>query len=301
MFSATLKMSKSQSLEEIKVGVDLLCLDIENLQDGDKIAAVKHIEASVRILKLGSSLAFQLPSPAKRRRLDNAETQPRAVKTGPGASQRKFQRKFQNLYNGLVPVCDQCGDTFPTLASLDAHSKKNHQTNNVATEVEILKTEIRKETKENTRNSRTKKDERKLNSSKSTKKMVQRYQCDFCDKKFGKKDSLQRHTVCHTSKYECDRCKHRFSEERKLRKHLLNKENCQKYLVKNDEIADISYVESEKVEEKKSVVKTETVVEKNIVKETKGFKCVPCSVDFSKQYNLSRHQKRVHKLNLVEA
>ena len=51
-------MSESRSLEEIKVEMDLLCLEIENLQDSDKIAAVKHIEDSLRVIKLGSSLAF---------------------------------------------------------------------------------------------------------------------------------------------------------------------------------------------------------------------------------------------------
>ena len=281
--------------------MDLLCLDIENLQDVDKIAAVKHIEDSIRVIKPGRSLAFKLQSPAKRRKVDVAEIQPIQVKTKPEASQ--VQRKFQNVYNGLVPTCDQCGDTFPTLVTLDTHVTKNHQTNNASIKVETLKTEIKKETKENMQNSMTKNNERKLKSSKSTKKMrTERYQCDFCDKKFAKKRLVERHSVCHTSKFKCERCKHNFSEQRKLRKHLLNKENCQKYLVKNDEMADVSSVKAEKVEEKKTL-------EKKIVKDTEGFKCVPCDVAFSKQYNLSRHQKREsHKLktnlsdiSLVEA
>ena len=292
-------MSQSRSLEEIKVEMDLLCLDIENLQDVDKIAAVKHIEDSIRVLKPGRSLAFKLQSPAKRRKVDVAETQPIQVKTKPEASQVK--RKFQNVYNGLVPTCDQCGDTFPTLVTLDTHITKNHLTNNASTKVETLKTEMKKEIKENTQNSLTKNDERKLKSSKSTKKIKdKRYQCDFCDKKFGKKDNLQRHSVCHTSKYECERCKHKFSEQRKLSKHSLNKENCQKYLVENGEMADISSVKPAKVEEKNTEEKKteeKKTEEKKIVKDTEGFKCVPCDVAFSKQYNLSRHQKREsHKL-----
>ena len=270
-------MPESRSLEEIKVEMDLLCLDIENLQDGDKIAAVKHIEDSLGVIKIGSSLAFQLQSPAKRAKVEIVEAQPTQMKTEPEASE--VQRKFQNLYNGLVPTCDQCGATFPTLTTLDTHITRNHQTNKAA------KTEVKKETKENTRLSMTKKDEKKLSRSKSTKPADKRYQCEFCDKDFGKKRHVERHAVGHTSKFKCERCKHRFAEERKLRKHLLNKENCQKYLGKNDEMADISSI------------KTETKVEKKIVKETEGFKCVPCDVSFSKQYNLSRHERREsHKL-----
>ena len=84
---------------------------------------------------------------------------------------------------------------------------------------------------------------------------------------------------------------------------MLNKENCQKYLVKNDEMADVSSVKAEKVEEKKTLEKKteeKKTLEKKIVKDIEGF---------SKQYNLSRHQKREsHKLktnlsdiSLVEA
>ena len=280
--------------------MDLLCLDIENLKDSDKIAAVKHIEDSLRVIKLGSSLVFQLGSPAKREKVDTDEAQSIVMKTEPVA--KEVERKFQNLYNGLVPTCDQCGHTFPTLATLDTHIKRNHQPSNVSTKVETLKTEIKKEPREN---SESKNVERKLNNSTKSEKPVDgRYQCDYCEKNFGKKDSLLQHKICHTGKYECERCKHGFSEQRKLSKHLMNKENCQKYLGKNEEI---SSVKTEKVVEKKIVEKK--VVEKKIVKEAEGFKCVPCNVAFSKQYNLSRHQKREsHKLqtnrsdtSLVEA
>ena len=252
--------------------MDLLCLDIENLQDSDKIAAVKHIEESLHVVKLGSSLAFQPQSPAKREKVDEAQSI--VTKTKAVAK----ERKFQNLYNGLVPTCDKCRDTFPTLATLDTHMKRNHQPSNVSTRVENQKTEIKKETRKSP-------ESKNDHSSKSTQPVNERYQCDFCDKNFGKRDSLLQHKICHTGKYECERCKHGFSEQRKLSKHLMKKENCQKFLGKNEEMVDMSSV------------KTEKVIEKKIIKETEGFKCVPCDVAFSKQYNLSRHQRRKsHKL-----
>ena len=218
-------MKMSRSLEEIKVEMDLLCLDIENLQDGDKIVAVKHIEDSIRVIKLGSSLAFQLSSPVKRKKVDIEQTQS-IMKT----EATEVPRKFQNLYNGLVPTCDQCRDTFPTLATLDSHITKIHQQSNPSTKLETLKTEIKNGTSRESspRSSQTKNGERNLQSN--SRVAVKGFQCDFCDKTFGKKDSLNQHKICHTSKYECERCKHRFSEQRKLSKHLTNAENCKKYL-----------------------------------------------------------------------
>ena len=78
-FSTLMKMSGSRSLEEIKVEMDLLCLDIENLQDGDKIAAVKHIEDSLRVIKLGSSIVFQQQSHAKREKVDIDEDEAQSI------------------------------------------------------------------------------------------------------------------------------------------------------------------------------------------------------------------------------
>ena len=264
--------------------MDLLCLDIENLQDGDKIAVVKHIEDSLRVIKLGSSLVFQQQSQAKREKVDIDEDEAQSIEMK--TEENEVGRKFQNLYNGLVPTCEKCGDTFPTLATLDIHIKRNHEIKDVSTKVETTKTEITKETRENSpRNSKPKNEE----SPKSAKPLDERFHCEVCDKSFGKRDSLLQHRICHTRKYECERCKHGFSEQRKLSKHLMNKENCQKYLVKNP----ISSVKTTKN------VPEHQIVEKKIVKKTEGFKCFPCDIAFSKQYNLSRHQKKEsHKLKL---
>ena len=279
--------------------MDLLCLDIENLQDGDKIAAVKHFEDSLRVIKLGSSLVFQQQSQAKGEKVDIDEDEAQSIEMK--TEENKVRRKFQNLYNGLVPTCEKCGDTFPTLATLDIHIKRNHETKDVSTtKVETTKTEITKETRENSpRNSKTENDERKLTKCpKSAKPLDERFQCEVCDKSFGKRDSLLQHRICHTRKYECERCKHGFSEQRKLSKHLMNKENCQKYLVKKDAVDHMSSVKTTK-----NLLEYQ-IIDKKIEKNTEGFKCFPCDIAFSKQYNLSRHQKKEsHKLktSLIEA
>ena len=240
-------MSCPRSLEEIKVEFDLVCLDIESLDDREKVIAINHLEESLNILKLGNSLK---PEPAE--------------VGGP-------KRKFQNLYNGLVPTCEVCDMKFPTLGSLDNHMTKSHQSLPPSQKPKKSRVDVKMES---------------LSAMKSSIKREntagdETYQCG---------DRLTPDRVAHTSKYQCDRCKHRFSEQRKLRNHLKNKENCKKFLrtqkdtqLTEDQDFDKS-VKQEKTEEKNS-----------------DLKCVPCDVTFTHKKNLSRHKMRQSHQSKINA
>ena len=200
-------MSNGRSLEEINLDLDLLCLDIENLNDRDKIVAVHHLEESLRVLKLGSSLPFDKPVGGNR--------QSEAVKP------EGVVRKFQNVYNGLVPTCDKCGLTFPSLGSLDSHGSQCQH---------VARQEVKMENFSQKRSESPSKRKKQNDATKERTAEEKTYQCSDCEKKFSKKDSLTWHRVSHTTKYQCPNCCHTFSEQRKLNRHLTNKENCKKYL-----------------------------------------------------------------------
>ena len=243
-------MSCPRSLEEIKVEFDLVCLDIESLDDKEKVIAINHLEESLNILKLGNPL-----------KLEPAEVE------GP-------KRKFQNLYNGLVPTCEVCDIKFPTLGSLDNHMTKSHQSLPSSQKPKKSRVDVKIEglsamkgepsiKRENTAGDET------------------YQQCG---------DRLTPDRVTHTSKLECDRCKHRFSEQRKLRNHLKNKENCKKFLTtQKDKQLTEDQVFDKSVKEKKAD-------EKN-----SDLKCVPCDVTFTHKKNLSRHKMRQSHQSKINA
>ena len=127
-------MSHARSLEEIKVDLDLICLDIENLDDRDKITAVNHLQEGLSVLKLGSSLNFDNPLSAGREKNGRCISEEVKVKSEPAVEGPGDRLSVQNTYNGLVPTCEECGHVFPTLGTLDTHITNSHQQPSVKVE-----------------------------------------------------------------------------------------------------------------------------------------------------------------------
>jgi len=113
------KMMADQ-LKEMKIRIEMIALDIENLEGDQRVQAVKHLEESLEVLKLGSFQQFGEP---------HIKTETLELKKE-GLAETNLvpvdSLSYPNLYNGLVPTCSECQQTFPTLGLLDTHMKKLH-------------------------------------------------------------------------------------------------------------------------------------------------------------------------------
>ena len=107
-------------MKEMKIRIEMIAFDIENLDGDQKAQAVKHLEESLDVLKLGSFQQFQRADikteTPEFKKEDLAETEPDPQQV----------LSYPSLYNGLVPTCSECHQTFPTLGTLDTHMKKLH-------------------------------------------------------------------------------------------------------------------------------------------------------------------------------
>ena len=105
-------------MTEMKNRIEMIAFDIENLDGEQRAQAVKHLEESLGVLKLGSFQQFEKP---------DIKTEIQEVKTEELVVTDPQQGlSYPNLYNGLVPTCSECQKTFPTLGLLDAHMRKLH-------------------------------------------------------------------------------------------------------------------------------------------------------------------------------
>ena len=96
----------------------MIAFDIESLEGDQRVQAVKHLEESLDVLKLGSFQQFAGPDiKTELKKEDPAEIEP---------DPQEAPACYPTLYNGLVPTCSECQQTFPTLGTLDAHMKKLH-------------------------------------------------------------------------------------------------------------------------------------------------------------------------------
>jgi len=124
-----------KSIDAFKTEIDILSLDIENLNESAKLQVIKHLEETIKIMKLGSSLNFGIP-PAKKIKLEESNTllekhtqtdfEEMLLKEGNDKYEHipKIGEKFvKSLYNGNIPKCESCGRTFKTLGALDIHAK----------------------------------------------------------------------------------------------------------------------------------------------------------------------------------
>ena len=178
-----------KSLEEFKTDIDILSLDIENLDDASKVHVVQHFEETLKILKLGSSLEFG--NPTKKIKLETTEKVDNCTQTdiqGEMLLKEEFidakhvpivdEDYVKELYNGIIPTCNECQAQFPSIGALDKH-RKNHNsigTSNVKLEVKQEPVTSKKQT-----------------LAKHEIYPTRKFQCDTCGQKFSEQGILNNH------------------------------------------------------------------------------------------------------------
>ena len=117
----------AKSLNEIKRDIALVTLDIECLDPASKHSAILHLKETIDLLQLGSV------EQSKKIKVD--------VKEEPNQDDKilnSYNETFDNypvpaqqtnsfttsLYRGIIPTCEFCFATFPTVGALDDHMKK---------------------------------------------------------------------------------------------------------------------------------------------------------------------------------
>ena len=111
-------MSNIKPLKQIKLEIDILSLDIDNLEDEEeKLMAVDHLEqTSLRMLNARAPTV----------KMEAAEPSPASPVNMKEVNDEILNNPEPRLYNGLVPTCTQCGNCFPSLGLLDSHMKIVH-------------------------------------------------------------------------------------------------------------------------------------------------------------------------------
>ena len=197
-----------KSLEEFKTDIDILSLDIENLDNVSKVQIFQHMEETLNILKLGSSLEFG--NSAKNIKLETTEKVDNCTQTDIQEEMLLKEETVElkpdplidedyvkELYNGIIPTCGECQAQFQSIGALDKHSKSHINTNE--------KLEVKEEP---------------------------------VISNFSRTKDLAKSKIFHANKFQCDTCGKRFFERGNFDKHQMNEENCMKYMnsLANDEV-----------------------------------------------------------------
>ena len=103
----------SKTLNEIKRDIALVTLDIECLDPSSKHSAILHLKETIDLLHLGNGY------------VDVKQESKQDAFTSTSVASYPAPASFtQSLYKGLIPTCDFCFATFPTVGALDDHMKK---------------------------------------------------------------------------------------------------------------------------------------------------------------------------------
>ena len=172
----------------------------------EKMRAVQHLEEHLRRLKADSS---GVTRPAKRLKLEAVEVksepeqetsdgkeqttlQDLAETDSSSTSREIFNNPVRGLYNGLIPTCTQCGDSFPSLGLLDAHMKEVHPG--------VPKSGYQPGPTDDVN-----------------------FSCNQCDFVTKRKDNFKNHFSIHTGEFRCHTCKINLAGRSALEKHRLTK------------------------------------------------------------------------------
>ena len=107
-------VSMSEALASIKSNIALFTRDVSGLQGEERAGAVSYIQDTINLLRLGAVQQF----PPRNIKLDEEAT---TVKMETKAS---FETITSILYKGVVPICDKCGQSFPSVGAMDTHMKQ---------------------------------------------------------------------------------------------------------------------------------------------------------------------------------
>ena len=296
-------MANLKPLEQIKLEIDILSLDIDNMQNNEeKVTAVQHLEEQLAKLKGGNSGSPEpgVTRPAKRLKLESVEVEQetcQALTDNPARSGEIVNNPVRGLYNGLVPTCTQCWDSFQSLGLLDSHMKKVHPG--------LPKSGYQPGPTEDVS-----------------------FMCNQCDFVTKRKDNFKNHFSIHTGEFRCHTCNMNLAGRTALEKHKLTRSHEERERAKCEEKEEkpgpsmtlsckkcdfmTSSVEEllshsnncRKASSGSFEVKTETESEVSLQQASQSSKlrCEICDVTFSRESNLRRHNERIqHKTRLKEA
>ena len=280
-------MSNIKPLKQIKLEIDILSLDIDNMEDEEeKLLAVSHLERSLRMLNKSGA--------------EYVKTEP--PEPGPGSpvtmkeevNDEILNNPVSRLYNGLVPTCTQCGLSFPSLRLLDSHVKTAHQ--------DVLLSDQHPGPG----------DDVSFTCS----------QCDFVTKR---KDNFKNHFSLHTGEFRCEVCNMNLAGRVALEKHRQTKSHVDKAkqvsgpsMTLSCKKCDYTTARMEDLLAHSTSchpvpatslscelcgfrVLTELQLKIHLTSHTINRRCEICQVDFSSERSLKRHNERIqHRTKLKE-
>ena len=214
------------SLDQFKSQIDLLSLDINNLDDNARAELLKHLAQKIGTL---SQKKETVTPTIKSERDDeiNSKTdikkENKVIKkefndgAGSSVDNSKKEPKEDNskdaslakLYNGKLPTCKECKESFRSLGALDDHVGTVHK----------------------------EKEKSKVDNQNPTNKVMLekqqkpgKFECKGCDKVFENHKNLRRHSIIHTDRFQCKSCGKRCLQHSDLLIHNRSPLSCKKYL-----------------------------------------------------------------------
>ena len=303
MFTESFKMSNVKPLEQIKLDIDILSLDIDSLQDGEeKARAVRHLEETLRMLQPRERCVAGVPPTTTLMKVELTKEVPAQVIADPSKLSNIKQEVDDeilikppgNLYNGLTPTCTQCGDSFQSLGLLDSHMKKVHP--------DVSKSKYQPGPNDDVN-----------------------YHCSQCDFVTRRKDNLKNHFSLHTGEFRCNICNMNLAGRVALERHKLTR--CHKDRATQEtglEVAPSMTLSCKRCnftsprmddllshsgschpplccEQCQFQAVTEYQLKIHLKSHTNNWRCEICKVTFSNERNLKRHNERIqHKTKLRE-
>ena len=214
------------TLDQFKSQIDLLSLDINNLDDNARAELLKHLAQKIGSLSQKKESKTQAIIPERdeidqrtviKKEIVNEvikkEFSDEAESTQAYLHHNKKETREDNskdaclakLYNGKLPTCKECKESFRSLGALDDHMGTVH---------------MEKEKSKNDNQTSTTPEQNKIG----------KLECKECDKLFENFKNLRRHSIIHTDKFKCKNCGKRCLQASDLVIHNKNPLSCKKYL-----------------------------------------------------------------------
>ena len=253
----------SAKIESLKVVIDLLGLDIENLVYAEKKEAIKALEHS--LLTLMEDKGQITNHKEKDKGQYTCETcgkqfagkygMIRHKNIGESACQKILKKQHENITGKLA--CAECSYKTSSKNNLRFHILKH--TNKYSCEKCNLKYGKKSELVYHLLKNHPEMPEEDW----PIKRITQREGNISCPKtdcnyKTNSKRLLNSHRIQHTDRYKCENCHHRYGRKGDLVMHKSNPENCQKYL------------------------------------KLREFSCLECGKRYKDKFSLTRHEIAIH-------
>ena len=258
------------SLDQFKSQIDLFSLDINNLDDNARAELLRHL-----VQKIGSLSQKKQTNDVRVKSEGNDEIESNTVNRKETKvikkervinnesvfdkvheeHQKKDSREDKSkdaslaiLYNGKLPTCKKCKESFRSLGALDDHVDTVHK------EEEDSKVD------------------NQIKNRLEQKKELGVFDCTKCDKVFENYKNLRRHAIIHTDRHKCKGCGKRCLQASDLMIHNRSPMSCKKYLDSIKRTEDESKTKSPKLnqEEQPRRLKSTRVEKKSANEEKKN-------------------------------